>query len=417
MTGDHIQNLNQAFKSMNQYHKNCLRLLLAFACLWLYSSVTGQAQNANQRRTTTGNRSTGSTGSGSSGSSMRDYPNSTMLGDAMITSDSESKKIIVITDEETNLHISQVISNMDRPRSQVLIKVVFLEVTHNDGLDIGIEGKWKKDITGSTTGTASSLFGVGAETTGGFYRVVNDNFEITLRALAEKGLTEVLSRPSILARNNQQATITVGKEVPFITNSRITDQGQTINTVEYQDIGIILRVTPFISSDGHVEMIIAPEISTLTDETVTISQNVNARVIAKRSADTVVVTPNGKTVVIGGLMENTKTQKDQKIPILGDIPLLGQAFKRKVKAMSKTELLIFLTPYIINSDDTLAAMSNDESGKSELAPKAFSDKDLNKFLDGLPLKPSPTSNVDEDRTMTDKPDSQPTPDRYNKSHR
>src|SRR5690606_28353238 len=134
------------------------------------------------------------------------------------------------------------------------------------------------------------------------------------------GRLEVLSRPSILTRNNQEAIITVGSEVPFVTDTRITESGQQINTIVYEDIGIILRVTPFITRDGLVEMILAPEISTLTDETVPISDTLRSPVFAKRSADTVVVTPNGQTVVIGGLMEDNKTEVTSKIPLLGDIP-------------------------------------------------------------------------------------------------
>ena len=338
-------------------------------------------------------RTTGRTGGAGRGlgGGIREYNNSTMVGEAMISSDPETRKLIVITDDETNLHISQVITNLDRPKPQVLIKVVFLEVTRRDGSDIGVEAKYTHRINDSKTGEASSLFGgLASQATGGFYKVLSDDLELTLRAIQEAGKTEVLSRPSILTRNNQEAVITVGQELPFITNSRITDNGQTINTIEYQDIGIILRVTPFITSDGLVEMIVAPEISTLTDKTVPISNNAQAPVIAKRSAETVVVTADGKTVVIGGLMENNKTESQQKIPILGDIPLLGNAFKRKIKQNNKTELIIFLTPYVVPDPGALGRMTRSETTKSELAPKSFSDKDLDRFLDGLPLKDSST---------------------------
>jgi general secretion pathway protein D len=209
------------------------------------------------------------------------------------------------------------------------------------------------------------------------------DYEVTLRAIAAAGKTEVLSRPSILARNNQQASIVIGQEIPFITDSQITDNGNTINTIQYDEIGIILRVTPFITSDGLVEMIVSPEISNLTDETVPVSTGVSAPVIAKRSADTVVVTPNGQTIIIGGLMEKNKTEAESKIPFLGDIPLLGALFKRTISDESKTELLIFLTPYIVNRPSELAAMTEDERSKTELVPKAFTEEDLNRFLDDV----------------------------------
>jgi general secretion pathway protein D len=199
----------------------------------------------------------------------------------------------------------------------------------------------------------------------------------------------VLSRPSVLARNNQQATIIVGEEVPLITNVRYDNNGNQINTIQYQQIGIILRVTPFITSDGMVEMILAPEISNLTDKTVPISGGtdaVSAPVIAKRGADTVVVTPDGATVVIGGLMGTQKTQQDRKVPLLGDIPGLGLLFKRTIKSTRKTELLIFLTPYVVPEPRDLARMTASETGKTEMAPKVFTPSQLDRYLDGLPLK-------------------------------
>src|SRR5207302_1543568 len=152
---------------------------------------------------------------------------------------------------------------------------------------------------------------------------------------------------SILARNNQQATITVGQSVPLVTSTSFqTLTGNPINTIQYSSVGIILRVTPFITSDNMVEMIVSPQISSLSDQSVPVSAGVNAPIINLRSADTVVVTPDGQTVIIGGLMQNQKTQSDSKIPVLGDIPLLGNLLKRKVKANTKTELMIFLTPHL-----------------------------------------------------------------------
>jgi general secretion pathway protein D len=207
--------------------------------------------------------------------------------------------------------------------------------------------------------------------------------------MAEKGKLEVLSRPAILARNNQEAVITVGQRFPFITDSRITDSGQTINTITYSDIGIILRVTPFITSSGLVEMIVAPEISTLTEQTVPLTDTVSSPVIALRSAETVVVTPDGVTVVIGGLMENNKTESVRKIPLLGDIPLLGAAFRRTIREDTKTELLIFLTPLIVHEPHQLADLSALEASKSEFTSKAFSQRDLDKFIDNLPVKDGP----------------------------
>jgi general secretion pathway protein D len=218
---------------------------------------------------------------------------------------------------------------------------------------------------------------------------------MTLRAIAEGGKLEVLSRPTILARNNQQAVIVVGQQVPLITATRYDNFGNQINSITYENVGIILRVTPFISSDELVEMIISPEISALSEQSVAIAAGTNAAaaapVINIRSADTVVVTPNGHTVVIGGLMQKSKMATESKVPILGDIPLLGHAFKRKVQNDAKTELLIFLTPYIIKDPSDLIMVSDRERAGSETLPGAFNEPELNRFLDSLPLRSAPPS--------------------------
>ena len=324
----------------------------------------------------------GGAGGGTGANGQRQYFNNTMLGDAIIEIDPETRSLIVITDEETSVHIDTVIKQLDKPKPQVLIKVVFVEVTHRDDLDVGIDGSITFRQNGGDTSTViESLFGSATQSQGGFYRLLDNDFSVTARAMAEAGNFEVLSRPSILARNNQEAIITVGQEVPFIRNTQISNTGQQINTVEYEDVGIILRVTPFITSDGLVEMIVAPEISTITDQTIPISDSVNAPVFAKRSAETVVVTGDGKTVVIGGLMERNKTESIRKVPLLGDIPVLGWAFRRKIKEDTKTELLIFLTPYVVNLPDELQKLTREETAKTEMTPNVLPGEPLSKYID------------------------------------
>lgn len=401
-------------------------ILLACLCTWAVHWAEAQFVPPGGGAPGGGGTTTGRTGSrgGSSGSTARDYGNNTQVGDAMISSDPETRKLFIITDDETALQISQVVSNLDRPKPQVLIKVVFLEITHNTGSDIGIEGSYGKNfgnsfVSGLTTNFGvvsnavvptsiipgmgrsfaggSNIFGLGATGTtapgAGLYQVLGQDYTVTLRAIAQAGNAEVVSRPSILTRNSQPATITVGQSVPLISNVRFDTFGNAINSVTYTDVGVILRVTPFISHDSMVEMILSPELSSVSaTETVPISAGVNAPVIDKRTADTVVVTPDGQTVIVGGLMGRTKTQADSKIPFLGDIPLLGNLFKRKVKSDVKTELMIFLTPHVVRAPGQLAALSASEQTKLPMTPNQFTEDELNKFLDGLPIKkPADTS--------------------------
>jgi general secretion pathway protein D len=310
----------------------------------------------------------------------RDAYGSEVAEDVTFTFDEETGSLIVITDDDTNEHIKTIIEKLDKPVPQVLINVLFLEITHSDELDVGVEGEIRYGSEG-TQDIIETIFGLANQTYGGFYRILDDNVDITIRAIAEVAKLELLSRPSILTRNNEEAIITIGQEVPFIRNSRVTSDGQIINTVEYEDIGIILQVTPHITPDKLVELEVMPEISTLTGESVTVSAGVESPVIAKRSAETRVVVPDGRTVVIGGLIQDQLVEAVRKVPILGDIPLLGIAFRRTVTTKSKTELLIFLTPYVLEKPSDVAQITNKERKSLELTPDVFTDKQMHRYFE------------------------------------
>jgi general secretion pathway protein D len=325
------------------------------------------------------------------------YPSSTSVGQATFMSDPETRKVIAVTDPDTARYISQIITNLDRPAPQVLIKVVFVEATYSKSLDLGVEGSFVKNLGKGETSVVNQVFGLataGANPTppgAGIYQILGNDFQATLRAIAQAGKAEILSRPSILARNNQQATISLGQQVPLVTNTRFDTLGQQINTVTYQNVGIILQVTPFITSDGMVEMIVSPQTSELADRSqwVPIASGAggttSAPVINSRAADTVVIVPDGQTAVIGGLMQRTEQQADSKIPFLGDIPGIGNLFKRKQRDGSRTELLIFLTPHIVMHPSQLAGISVEERKNMQL-PKSFPEQELNRLLDKLPTK-------------------------------
>jgi general secretion pathway protein D len=327
-------------------------------------------------------------GGGANANAQRTYQNTTLVGDALITSDVDTRRLIVVTDEATNENIKTIIANLDRPKPQVLINVVFLQVTHDSRFDLGAEATYTGPVAIKTNpnGTATTRFGIGAQLAdptvyGAFYQLIGRDVNATIHALSNVTKTEILSRPSILTRSNQQATILVGQSVPLVTNSTLNTTSNSItNTVTYQDVGIILRVTPFITDEGLVEMIVSPEISSISATTVAISNTVNSPVIDRRSADTVVVTPSDRTIVIGGLIAAQKDNIDNKVPILGDIPLLGAAFKRKNKDDVKTELLIFLTPHVVAKPEDLGALADSERAKLELAPTAFEKADISRFL-------------------------------------
>ncbi|HEY9172893.1 MAG TPA: hypothetical protein VI136_11460 [Verrucomicrobiae bacterium] len=337
-----------------------------------------------------------------------DYPSSTDIGQARITYDAETRSIIVVADEDTAAHITNVVRQLDVPTPQVLIHCVFMEATYSKGTDIGVDGTYKHTISGSSLSalntpagsqnTASTAFDLARRAgstagSGGLYSLVGEDLNVNLAALAKAGKTEILSRPSILARNNQQATITIGQQVPLISGVTYDNFGNQRNAITYQDVGIILQVTPFITSEGMVELIVQPEVSSVSDSSVSFATggtnsaaSATAPIINVRSADTVVVVPDGETVVIGGLMQTVKSKSEKKVPVLGDIPLLGMLFKHKTTDDEKKELLIFLTPRIVKRPSELAAHTANERSKAAGTQKAFSKDELNRYLNE-PMEP------------------------------
>ena len=374
-----------------------------------------------------------------SSSSSTAYNNNGAVGSATITVDPQTHNLVIIADETTAEQIRSVIQKLDTPKRQVLIKVVFLEVQRNDSSIIGVQGTY----TGGSLGALSQMTGLvtnygvalasnglasivpksitptyqsfnvannfglpqtlagAAAGSGGLYSVLGSDFTATLQAIAAAGRSQVLSRPSILARDGQLAKIVVGEEVYLPSGVTYTTSGTaTIPIINgtYTEVGIILNVTPFIGANGLVEMIVQPQTSTIDTSTPgqliaagssllgTASTPVYAPNILIRSADTVVVTPDGQTVVIGGLIANSKSSSDSKVPFLGDIPLIGQLFKTTSKADQKTELLMFLTPHIVQAPAQLASMVTGEMNQALVVTNSVSEKDLDRFLERVPAK-------------------------------
>lgn len=358
-----------------------------------------------------------------SSSSSGEYNNNGQVGGATISVDPDTHNIIVIADDETGQQISNVINSLDEPVQQVLIKVVFLEVQHNNSSDIGVEGGYANNkAISSSAGDVFGLAGINSVVTnfnalgqplsaalagsstpananGGFYQIVGSDFQATLKAIEQAGKAEVLSRPSILARDGQLAKIVVGQEVYLpsgVTPGTTGVAGNTATTINgtYTEVGIILDVTPFIGANGLIEMILQPQTSSVDTsspgQVIATGGLLGTPVFAPnldiREADTVVVTPDSQTVVIGGLIGDTKSSSDSKVPILGDIPLLGNLFKLSSKSNQKDELLIFLTPHIVQAPSQLAMMSSSETHQTSIITNSFSEQELDRYLERVPMK-------------------------------
>jgi general secretion pathway protein D len=301
-----------------------------------------------------------------------------------VVANADTNSLLVTVSTKYKAQVIKLLEDLDRPVPQVLIKVLIAEVTHNDTDDIGVQLSALDQRLSGNGVVAGTDFGVSSATGGLKIGLVEQNASATLEALATNNKLDVLSRPYILTSDNQEASMIVGQEVPIITNSQITDTGQTINSVSYQNVGIILDVTPHINPDGMVTLDIAPQVSQLdTGSGVPIASNVSAPVFDIRAAQSRVGVEDGKTIVIGGLMQDERTQTIQKIPLLGDIPYLGMLFKRTTNTKTKTELLIFLSPHVALRPDALPSMSKDEERGTKLVPNAVSPGTFQDQMRGL----------------------------------
>jgi general secretion pathway protein D len=168
----------------------------------------------------------------------------------------------------------------------------------------------------------------------------------TLRAIAADARVNVLATPSVLARNNEEARILVGSQVPFTQIARSGLSGEVLDrVVQFRDVGTELAIVPTINQDGYVTLSVLQQVSTLTNQTL-----FGAPIITVREAQTSAVVRDRQTVVIGGLIGSEESRFRRGIPILKDIPLLGYLFRDTERRGRKTELVIFLTPYLVQTD-------------------------------------------------------------------
>ncbi len=299
-------------------------------------------------------------------------------------------KTLVVTDSPAIIdRIAGVLAEIDVLPQQVLIESRFMEVNRDFLRDLGVDyGTGATGASSSTlqftpldksrgnerVGLASNLLGslaapaaFGARSSGitkvepfntglnlAFRKLTGTQFEVLLHALDEDVHTNTLSAPSIMTLDNQEANILVGTQFPILTSSVAgTTSTTTVSSLDYyQDIGIQLRVVPQISGDDHINMIVHPAVSSIADTLTTQGTGGTTAaqypILTTREAETQVLMRNGETIMIGGMLQDVKTRGLHKVPILGDIPLIGLAFQRRTDDTAKINLLIFITAQIAN---------------------------------------------------------------------
>jgi general secretion pathway protein D len=281
--------------------------------------------------------------------------------------------------------VKSVIEELDVDPPQVLIEVLLAEVTLDTSEDLGLQfarfsvgdvnvaggfglarnnfASALPDVPG-LIGLAPALFGA---VTVPNIAIGNADFDLLLNALASQNRVELLSNPSVMVANNSPGKIQVGDTVRLPTAVSFNSVGQQ-SSVAPEEVGVILNVTPSINPDGFVRMKIEPEISRISKESTKISENFQSPIINRRRATTTVTVKDGQTVVIGGLIQDRYERTEKKIPLLGDIPILGLLFRNKSEATSKTELLIVLTPHVTSTPGEIKDRTNRSFEKSSLPP-------------------------------------------------
>ena len=278
-------------------------------------------------------------------------------GDVKFVFDEINNSILVRATPRDYRSILKTIRELDLYPRQVLIEVLIAEITLDDSTAMGFE--WSKlgaQGTGSQAGWTSGLSGSSPPITTGLVYTVNyvNSFVSALRAFASENKVNVLSSPHIIASNNQEAKIDVSREVPIVTSETTTTAATTTATggtttrdqsIEYRDTGIILTVTPYINDQGLVKLEINQEVSNL--DTTTVIEGINSPVFFKRVATTTLTVQDGQSVLIGGLIEQTKTRNRSGVPGLSKIPVVGWLFGYYEEKINKTELMLLLTPRVI----------------------------------------------------------------------
>ncbi len=296
-----------------------------------------------------------------------DEPRRGIEGQADIQPDVTTNSLVIRTSPRNYQSIQGILQDLDRMRPQVLIKVLIADVTLDERTQYGVEGFWENKWTVGGGDKATSRFGTdfALPTTGFSYLLQGDEFQAALNLFSQEGKLKILATPRILVLDNQTANINVGKEVPRVTNTQVNQLGNTVNIVEYENIGIILDVTPHINPDGLVTMVVTPEISDIASdaESVEITEGVKSPTFNVNRATTSVAVRNGTTIVIGGLIRDSMDDTVTKVPLLGDIPLIGNLFSSTSKRKVKRELMIFLTPYVAFTANELEEITQLEKSK------------------------------------------------------
>lgn len=306
-------------------------------------------------------------------------PAEALRKDVTIKAHEQTNALILTGAPDVIRDLEKVISQLDIRRAQVLVEAIIAEVQDADGLNLGIQwankhaggtqftntglpittaiagvNQYNQDgsINNSLASALSSFNGIAA----GFYQ---GNWAMLLTALSSSSKNDILATPSIVTLDNMEATFNVGQEVPVLSGSRTTSGDNIFNTVERKTVGIKLKVKPQINEGDSVLLEIEQEVSSVADAASSSSANLGAT-FNTRTVNNAVLVGSGETVVVGGLLDKTVRDSTDKVPLLGDIPVLGYLFRSNSQQVSKRNLMLFIRPSIIRDRDEYRRASSEK---------------------------------------------------------
>ena len=295
-----------------------------------------------------------------------------------IQADPSTNSLIITAPEPQYRQLRAVIDKLDGRRAQVLVESLIVEVSSDKSAEFGIQwqgvlgkvglgtnfGSGSSNLatlatsiaTGSTSTVLSSGLNLGVATKIGGTYVLG----ALARLMDETGTGNVLSTPNLLTLDNEEAKIVIGQNVPFVTGTYTSTSSNTtanpFQTIERKDVGLTLRVRPQINENGTVKMAIYQEVSSVDAST---KSNSNGPTTNKRSIESNVLVDDGSIVVLGGLLQDDYSGNIEKVPLLGDLPYLGNFFKSETRSRKKTNLMVFLRPIVVRDSGTSDALALD----------------------------------------------------------
>ncbi|WP_067704237.1 type II secretion system secretin GspD [Erwinia sp. ErVv1] len=289
-----------------------------------------------------------------------------LLKGTSIKADEQTNSLIITTQPGMMSELESVIAKLDIRRAQVLVEAVIVELQDAEGLNLGVQ--WFNKNGGGTNfpSNNASAIGIleGGSLTGAVKNVTglgvgfgHNNWSALLSAIKSNTNNDILATPSIVTLDNIEAVFSVGQEVPVLTGSQTTNSDNIFNTVERKNVGIKLKVKPQINQGDSVFLKIEQEVSSVAESSTTGSAELGAT-FNTRTLNNSVLVGSGETVVVGGLLDTTQSDVMQKVPLLGDIPFIGQLFSSTSKKTIKRNLILFIRPTIIRDGEQYHHLSS-----------------------------------------------------------